>query len=231
MSWTTPKTDWIDDDYFNYEDAIRIDDNINYLTDMAIEIYQEYDLLNILYYLGGIVYEGRRYEYYALLDINPNHIERHNRRTDLVKGATDIFWIFWIWYNALAVLDVLSDNWLLTHPRFIQYFEVPTSYKYKSDTESIPTSYYYGYGFISNAYPPLLIPEARYFLLDRGGLETRYYTTNLHWANAYNPYSNYRSDLNSNSYPNTPFWRSAKINAIETKIQKIYTNFTQTLGG
>lgn len=231
MSWTTPKTDWIDDDYFNFEDAIRIDDNINHLTDMAIEIYQDYDLLNILYYIKGVKYEGTWYDCYALLDINPNHIQRTNRRYTLVKGATNIFWIFWAWYNALAVLDVLSENFILTHPNFIHYFEIPTYYRDAGDKGQQPTSYYYGYGFIWDAYPPLLIPAPHYFLYDRGGLEPQYYTTTLLTADYYYQYSNYRSEPNDNSYRNTPFWRSAKINAIETKIRKIYTNFTQTLGG
>jgi hypothetical protein len=231
MSWVTPKTNWVDNDYFNYEDAIRIDDNINYLTDTAIEIYQDYDLLNILYPTYVYPYEGHFYYYYALLDINPNHIRRNNRRSDLIKGTTNFSWIFWLWYNALAVLDVLLDNWLLTHPRFINYFEVPTYYRNAGDKGKQPTNYYYGYGFISEAYPPFFKSDPYYFLYDRGGLEPQYYTTTLYTADSHIPYSTYLNYSNDSSYRNTPFWRSAKINAIETKIQRIYTNFTQTLGG
>lgn len=37
MAWTTPKTDWMDDDLFTYADLNRISSNVNYL-------YQEANL-------------------------------------------------------------------------------------------------------------------------------------------------------------------------------------------
>ena len=48
MTWTTPKTDWSENDYYNLEDAQRIAGNICHLREMAADIYgldTAYDLL------------------------------------------------------------------------------------------------------------------------------------------------------------------------------------------
>lgn len=43
MAWVTPKTDWVDGDYFNLNpDYNRIKGNIEYLIDLSKEMYTEY---------------------------------------------------------------------------------------------------------------------------------------------------------------------------------------------
>lgn len=45
MSWTKPKTDWVEGDYFNLEpDYTRIKGNIEYLIKLSNELYSEYDV-------------------------------------------------------------------------------------------------------------------------------------------------------------------------------------------
>ena len=44
MAWTTPKTNWVDGDYFNLDpDYIRIKGNIEYLIDLSREMYSNYE--------------------------------------------------------------------------------------------------------------------------------------------------------------------------------------------
>ena len=43
MAWTTPKTDWVDGDYFNLDpDYNRIKGNIEYLITLSEEMYSKY---------------------------------------------------------------------------------------------------------------------------------------------------------------------------------------------
>ena len=43
MAWTTPKTDWVDGDYFNLNpDYNRIKGNIEYLIELSKTMYSEY---------------------------------------------------------------------------------------------------------------------------------------------------------------------------------------------
>ncbi len=43
MAWTTPKTNWVDNDYFNINpDYNRIKGNIEYLVTLSKEMYPEY---------------------------------------------------------------------------------------------------------------------------------------------------------------------------------------------
>ena len=43
MAWTTPKTDWVDGDYFNLNpDYNRIKGNIEYLVDLSKTMYADY---------------------------------------------------------------------------------------------------------------------------------------------------------------------------------------------
>ena len=42
MAWTTPKTNWVSTDYFNYSDYNRIIGNLKYLLDLANEIYASF---------------------------------------------------------------------------------------------------------------------------------------------------------------------------------------------
>jgi len=41
MAWTTPKTDWVSTDYFNYSDYTRIKGNLEYLVTLVNEVYSE----------------------------------------------------------------------------------------------------------------------------------------------------------------------------------------------
>ena len=44
MAWVTPKTNWVDGEYFNrYPDYERIKGNIEYLVALSKEIYPDYD--------------------------------------------------------------------------------------------------------------------------------------------------------------------------------------------
>ena len=44
MAWITPKTDWVDGDYFNLNpDYNRIKGNIEYLIELSKEIYNDYN--------------------------------------------------------------------------------------------------------------------------------------------------------------------------------------------
>lgn len=42
--WTAPKTDWVATDYFNVEDYTRIVGNIEYLKDLANELWGDFDI-------------------------------------------------------------------------------------------------------------------------------------------------------------------------------------------
>lgn len=45
MAWITPKTNWVDGDYFNLDpDYNRIKGNIEYLVALSKEIYPDYDV-------------------------------------------------------------------------------------------------------------------------------------------------------------------------------------------
>jgi len=42
-TWQTPKIDWVADDYFNYEDYIRISSNIDVLYEFSLSMYRPYE--------------------------------------------------------------------------------------------------------------------------------------------------------------------------------------------
>lgn len=45
--WVEPKTEWKAADYFNIEDYNRIKNNLNYLKEMALELYTEFPFSNM----------------------------------------------------------------------------------------------------------------------------------------------------------------------------------------
>lgn len=44
MAWSTPKTDWTSTDYFNAVDYNRIKNNLIYLRDLAVTVYDEFSI-------------------------------------------------------------------------------------------------------------------------------------------------------------------------------------------
>lgn len=44
MAWTTPKTNWVASDYFNWSDFNRIKNNLAYLHDRAEEVYPSFSV-------------------------------------------------------------------------------------------------------------------------------------------------------------------------------------------
>lgn len=47
MAWQTPKTDWVNTDYFNIDDYNRIIGNISALRELAIQAYPEFSLMDM----------------------------------------------------------------------------------------------------------------------------------------------------------------------------------------
>lgn len=210
MSWTTPKTNWVNSDYFNREDALRINRNFHELYEMANLIYTRSSGYYVFFYNYQYGPSGSLktvYHYYHLY--TPHH---------------DVTYVDEDYPIASVNLAQKSDRYVyaLANLYYLSRFR-ESEYIYRSQiqVDSSPDVYVSEYGVID---PASLSDRFIYtsFIKDYSGLTSRRTSSSAYQG---------RVSYLVNSFYNQPFWSASELNNIESRMRTIYNRFTSYLGG
>lgn len=236
MSWTTPKTNWAANDYYNLEDAQRIAGNICYLKSMAQDIYDVSTPCLIkkerLSYFNVIIYAIKYVNLDNIYDtpvVQPSEYT-YNMISWLDNDTTNLS--TFIKLMMLSDASGVADHGSLKVPGW--YNKDTTS---QSTVDAMPVF----------SDPCILVDSSTMInstplynmLVNRGigifnfhvfydnlPLSSRFSGTTSSTSKGYAEFSNYASKLY-----NQPFWNYEFFNDFEYRINVVYNKFTRYLGG
>ena len=221
MSWITPKTDWVNSDYFNYEDALRINNNLHHLIDLASEIYDYRIALYLLFYYQSVWVQtetgGHYQRIYTVLRIDPNSIGI----PVVERGSSDLAYMLFQWHFTIAKLTILAQQYFYGDGIEPVYLEEYTSWKVVSG-KNVPDHMFEGWGWKGLGFNSEPV-HMDYFLYYYGDMDLNNYSASraiLYYDRDYVTASFYYRNFN-----NTPFYNASKINNIEGEINRIYNLF------
>ena len=222
MSWITPKTDWVDSDYFNYEDALRINNNLQHLIDLASEIYDYRVAFYLLFYYQSVRVQTETQSYnqriYTVLRIDQRSIEI----PVIERGSSDLANVLFKWHYAIAKLEILALQYFYGDGIEPVYLEEYTSWKVVSG-KNVPDHMFNGWGWKGLGSGQTDVVRMDYFLYYYGAMDLNNYSASR--TIPYYDHDYVMASFNYRNFSNTPFYNAYKINSIESAINRIYTLF------
>lgn len=204
MSWETPKTNWTNSDYFNIDDALRINRNFHELYEMAYNIYTS----SSGYYVFFYDYKSGSDSVYYYYSLYTHYHDTQYKDSDYQIDTTSL-----ADKNKRYVLS-LANLYYLSQYRWSDFsFEsrkvntIPVSSITKNgvvDPDSLNTRF-----------------EFRNFIQKYSFLWNR--PTDYSVLNSAQVY------LSVKSFENQPFWTSSELNTIESRMLTIYNRFLSYL--
>lgn len=210
MSWETPKTNWTADEYFNRDDALRINRNFKVLTEMARDVYAPY--IDANGNSPALLYAYRTYNIgrtYSVCRMSAGTPSLYND-SDFPVGAYDFTnRISFNWVLQLAHLYKLTENQTYTIIR------VPTDVS----TSYTLTRYYEGYGIYNN---PSATEEDFSTYPSYSGITRSYCYTYRSLNSGLDIYQVYFSADSTRTFANQPFFNNYELNRIESRMLTVY---------
>lgn len=216
MSWTTPKTNWTANDYFNHEDALRINRNFAVLAEMAQSVYayakdQYNDVrISVLFYSGKQTGTNVPSEvtYYGVQRVG--WYNRHRQDSDFPIGEYNLTYKILDWFYDTAYL------YWLTRKKDYSIINVPTNYDWNGTQGYYGTYYYNNYGEVdSNS-----TDRSADFYKTYSGIYRNFYKKNGRQYNSY--YDYYQINYTYYDLYNQSFLNYSELNTIESRINTIY---------
>lgn len=215
MSWITPKTNWVETDYFNPEDADRIYQDLSYLMSMAREIYDLsiYSTNVTVLFPNAYSYDIHYYSQFTAYFSLSYFLDRPN----------DLLHSFSYNINALTNLLIISDS-----PTKEYISNYPVDY-YQKRT---PEYYYTGWAVINSKYSAYTYGNIFPFT------DYSYFTPKVRCPYTWNVTNSSGKSVLTVSYSsspspldNQPFYNYVELNQIEQNLVTVYERFNQYLGG
>lgn len=209
MSWETPKTNWTSDDYFNRDDALRINRNFKVLTEMARDVYAPYIDAN-----GNSPALFFAYKTYAMGRVCT--VCRMSVGNPYLYNDDDFP------VGAYAFTSYISFNWILQLAHLYKLTENQT-YSIMSRATDISgntlTRIYEGYGIDNN---PTAMEEDFSVYPSYSGITRSYCYTYRSLNSSLNIYQVYFSTDSTRTFANKPFLSNYELNTIESRMLTVY---------
>ena len=227
MSWTTPKFDWENGDYYNLADAKRIADNITYLRDMALQIYPS-TVTCLVYQYGKNAYQVQPGEKFGICDITLSSLTTYDASYythETIPWFTYDPVNFVTLYKLLMLYPWKTPLYIENHD--IAYDSTPIYYS----GDAIVTRS----GSATEMDSPQESLEAR-FPLQIGGVHYSVPLINhigitTQWTKDSQGRRKISIYTGNSAFKNSHFWSRYQLDHIEQMISILYYRFTSFLGG
>lgn len=214
MSWETPKTNWTANEYFNRDDALRINRNFKVLSEMSRDVYSQYIDEKGDYPAYCFFYGYKTFEHvYVLWSIH--HMNTFQGLSysdeDFPVGFYNFDQHIRNWLMLLADLYKLSEQ-----NTYHRIYETTDAY---GSTSTVYTKTFYGYGLqgvLNDNTEAELYPKVN------SGIDRNFCvgSRDLYYQNTYYAYTYNFSD--STALYNQPFLTASELNTIESRMLTVY---------
>ena len=205
MSWTTPKNNWANGDYYNFEDHSRIYNNLQVLVDLACDLFGDKTITYLIDIGPYEDYPGN--DVYAQCDLSPKNMEVSTDSGLVLDDFSNL--------NVLCLLDYLTSHYADEgDPEYID--GVTDQYIIGYDWGS--PIYFVGYAYIH----PTLIPSSGYINL---WPESNLYNIRPPFYWSFTEHNYIIPSFYNRLMENQPFRTAAELNQIETLINTIHNRF------